>query len=121
MAGFSGVMKLRVIEALELDAKHVRSQFGAGKLTVIDPFLQVNVDDENIARTAAKAKTFSPFWNEEFTATLHNAKNLNLTVFHSAVVGPDPFVANISVPLQEIIRHQEGQPDLWVGNFNFKY
>eukprot|EP00112_Aurelia_sp_Birch-Aquarium-sp1_P011542 Seg2425.4 transcript_id=Seg2425.4/GoldUCD/mRNA.D3Y31 product="Protein kinase C epsilon type" protein_id=Seg2425.4/GoldUCD/D3Y31 len=114
MAGFSGVMKLRVIEALELDVKHVRSQFGAGKITVIDPFLQVNVDDENIARTAAKAKTFSPFWNEEFTATLHNAKSLNLTVFHSAVVGPDPFVANISVPLQEIIRHQEGQPDLWI-------
>jgi len=114
MAGFSGVMKLRVIEALELDLKHIRSQFGTGRLTSIDPYLQVNIDDENIARTAAKSKTLSPFWNEEFTATLHNAKSLNLTVFHSAVVGPNQFVANISVPLQDIIRHQEGQPDLWI-------
>ena len=112
MAGFSGVMKLRAIEALELEVKHVRLQFGTGKLTSIDPFLQVNIDDENVARTAAKSRTFSPFWNEDFTATLHNAKLLNMTVFHSAVVGPDSFVANISVPLQEII--EEGQPDLWV-------
>lgn len=119
MAVFSGVMKLRVIEALELELKHVRSQFGTGRLNSIDPFLQVNVDDENIARTAAKSRTLSPFWNEEFTATLHNAKCLNLTVFHSAVVGPDPFVANISVPLQEIIRRQEGQPDLWVSTSRF--
>lgn len=105
-------MKLRAIEALELEVKHVRLQFGTGKLTSIDPFLQVNIDDENVARTAAKSRTFSPFWNEDFTATLHNAKLLNMTVFHSAVVGPDSFVANISVPLQEII--EEGQPDLWV-------
>eukprot|EP00794_Sanderia_malayensis_P020248 gene20248-22231_t len=112
MAGFSGVMKLRVIEALELESGHVRLPFGTGKLTTIDPCLQVNIDDENIAKTVAKSRTFSPFWNEEFTATLHNARNLNMTVFHNAVVGPDLFVANINVPLQEII--EEGQPDLWI-------
>ena len=112
MAGFSGIVKLRVLEAIELQAANVRSQFNVGYLTSIDPFLQVNVDDENVARTCPKTKTFSPQWNEDFSLKVHNAKIVSATVFHNATVGPNPFVATVNVPLQEII--EEGQPDLWV-------
>ena len=115
--GFTGVMTLRVLEAMGLEEANVRSQVVTTfSVSSIDPYLQVNIDDENVAKTTKKFNTFSPVWEEDFSiGNLNNAKTLSFTVFHSSKVGEDSFVANSSVPLQAII--EEGQPDLWVGWF----
>ena len=113
--GFTGAMTLRVLEAMGLEEANVRSQVVTTlSVSLIDPYLQVNIDDENVAKTTKKFNTFSPVWEEDFSiSNLHNAKTLSFTAFHSSKVGQDSFVANSSVPLQAII--EEGQPDLWVG------
>lgn len=106
-------MKLRILEAMGLEETNVRSQVVTTlNVSSIDPYLQVNVDEENIAKTSKKINTFSPAWEEDFKSDLHQAKMLSLTIFHSSKVGEDSFVANSTVPLEEIIA--EGQQDLWV-------
>ena len=106
-------MKLRILEAMGLEETNVRSQvLTTQNVSSIDPYLQVNVDEENIAKTSKKINTFSPVWSEDFSTNLHQAKFLSLTIFHSSKIGEDSFVANSTVPLQEII--EEGQPDVWV-------
>jgi len=101
---FTGVMKLRILEAMGLDKIKVRSNvittFG---LSSIDPYLQVNVDDENIYQTQKQVNTFSPAWDEKFNADLKEAKVISFTVFHDSIVGGGSFVANSAIPLQEIV------------------
>ena len=110
---FTGVMKLRIYEALGLEETKVRSSVITSLgVTSIDPYLQVNVDDENIYQTQKQINTFSPEWKEDFQTNLKDAKVINFTVFHTSIVGGGAFVSNSAIPLQEII--DEGQSDLWV-------
>lgn len=111
--GFTGVMKLKVLEASELEETNVRSQLVTTlNVSSIDPYLQVNIDDAKVVKTTSKRGTCSPVWQEDFTANLVDAHVMSLTIFHSSILGEDPFVANSSVPLKEIIEGE--QPDLWV-------
>ena len=110
---FTGAMKLRILEAMGLEETKVRSNLITTlDLSSIDPYLQVNVDDENIYKTNKKLNTFSPEWDEDFSTNLKEAKVISFTVFHDSIVGGGAFVSNSAIPLQEII--EEGQPDLWV-------
>ena len=112
--GFTGFMKIRILEALDLNKTNVKSQIVTSmKVSSLDPYLQAYVDDQVIAKTSKRISTYSPIWEEDFSIDLHKAKILSLTVFHSSKVGADSFVANSSLPIQEII--DEGQSDLWVG------
>lgn len=111
---FTGVLNLRIYEALELDqVPKVRSSVITSiKVSSIDPYLQVNIDDENLYQTQKQVNTFSPEWNEVFQTNLKDAKKVSFTVFHDSIVGGGSFVSNSEIPLQEII--DEGQSDLWV-------
>ena len=114
---FTGILNLRIYEALELDqVPQVRSSVITSiKVSSIDPYLQVNVDDENLYQTQKQSNTFSPEWNEDFQTNLKEAKKISFTVFHDSIVGGGSFVSNSEIPLQEII--DEGQSDLWVRTF----
>ena len=116
--GFTGVMKLKVLEASGLEETNVRSQLVTTlNVSSIDPYLQVNVDDKKVAKTSNKKDTFSPVWQEDFISNLIDAQLMSLTIFHSSILGEDPFVANSTVLFKDII--DEGQPDLWVSIFLF--
>ena len=64
--------------------------------------------------TSTKSKTFDPVWNEQFLHDIINAKNINLTVFHDASLPPDEFVANCTIPFEDLIQADKIVQDLWV-------
>ena len=111
MVGFTGSMKLTVLEATDLKPA-ILAQRRVGVKSSIDPYLSVHVDEVLIAQTTSKAKTSTPIWNEEFESDIENGQTLGITVFHNSIIPPDPFVANSSVSLEEIIT--SGSSDIWV-------
>lgn len=121
MVFFNGSMKLKICEASDLQptAFSTRLNMGKGKgknMQLIDPYVSVDVDELNVARTSTKQKTFKPSWNEEFTSEIHNGQVIGITVFHDAAIPPDDFVANCSVPFEEITAQREN--DIWVSMSN---
>ncbi|KAL9954223.1 hypothetical protein ACROYT_G041728 [Oculina patagonica] len=108
---FTGSVKLKVLEATDLKP----AILAARRVKSIDPYVSVHVDDVPIAQTTSKPKTSTPIWNEEFESDIENGETLGITVFHNAIMPPDPFVANSSVPLdmlEEIIN--SGTSDIWI-------
>lgn len=114
MVGFTGSMKLRVVEANGLKPPATTSlAYWGMKSTAIDPYVLLNVDDVPIAQTTSKPRTFDPVWNEDFESEVENGQVLGITVWHNSLMPPDPFVANSTVSLEEIIN--SGSSDIWVG------
>ena len=105
---FTGSVKLKVLEARDLKPAMLAQR----RVKSIDPYVSVHVDDVHIAQTSPKPKTSTPIWNEEFESEIENGETLGITVFHNAIMPPDPFLANSSVPLEEIIN--SGTSDIWV-------
>jgi len=79
---------------------------------VFDPYVAVDVDEKQIARTQTRPKTLSPVWNEEMSTKVHCGENINFTIFHDAAIPPDEFVANCTVPFEDIVG--EKTSDFWV-------
>lgn len=46
-----------------------------------------------------------------------NAKNIGLTVFHDAAIPPDDFVANCTIPFEDLAHRDKEQQDFWVRLF----
>lgn len=114
MVGFTGSVKLKVIGATDLKPA-ILAQRRLGGLKSIDPYVSLNVDDVHIARTSSKQKTSTPVWNEEFEQEIENGYKLGITVFHDAIMGTDPFVADSWVPFEEIMNSGvKGFSDIWV-------
>lgn len=65
-------------------------------------------------RSTTKSKTFDPSWNESFIHEVTNAKNIGLTVFHDAAIPPDDFVANCTIPFEDLAHRDKEQQDFWV-------
>ncbi|XP_062621561.1 calcium-independent protein kinase C-like isoform X2 [Saccostrea cucullata] len=112
MKFFNGTMSLKICEAHDLKPTDcsTRHQIAKGA-QLIDPYISVDVDDNEVARTTTKTKTLTPVWNENFVTEVHNGRTIGLTVFHDAAIPPDDFVANCSIPFEEI---KEKSNDLWV-------
>lgn len=51
-------------------------------------------------------------WNETFESEVHNCTSLGLTVFHDAAIPPDDFIANVKIPIEDIISTEHS--DIWV-------
>lgn len=65
-------------------------------------------------RTSTKAKTLDPKWDESFIHEIENASTLRFTVFSAATFAED-FVADCTIPLEDIIDRQENnQQEFWV-------
>jgi len=79
---------------------------------VFDPYVAVDIDEIQVARTQTRQKTLSPVWNEEMNAKVHSGENINFTVFHDAAIPPDEFVANCKVPFEDIVGQKTS--DIWV-------
>ena len=114
---FNGTMKLTVCEAVDLRPTDcaTRHQVGLGlsrNLQAIDPYVIVDVDDAPVARTQTRLKTCCPSWLEDFSVDVHGGHTIGITVFHSAVIPPDVFVANCSVAFENFV--EKPASDIWV-------
>lgn len=88
--------------------------FGKPDEQLIDPYVTLDVDEGHVAQTTTKQKTFDPVWNEFFENSVENAKTLTLTVFHDAAIPPDDFVANCSIPFEDLLNRDKDEADFWV-------
>ncbi|ESO87648.1 hypothetical protein LOTGIDRAFT_127378 [Lottia gigantea] len=115
MVYFNGSIKIRVCEAVDLRPTDfaTRHQMGPNKaVQPIDPYISIDIDEVYVARTTSKPRTLSPRWKEDIITEIHNGQNLGITVFHDAAIPPDEFVANVSVPFDELKHSSEMWVDL---------
>lgn len=116
---FTGTVRIKICEASGLRPtdfqKRLNMTFGKpADEQLIDPYVTVDVDETHVAQTTTKQKTFDPVWNEYFEHTVENAKTLTLTVFHDAAIPPDDFVANCSIPFEDLLVKENEECDFWV-------
>lgn len=117
MAYFNGSMKLTICEADGLRPTDCATRHPVGPvltkmLQTIDPYVAIDVDDVQLARTTTKPKTYKPQWMEDFSSEVHSGQQLGFTVFHDAAIPPDVFVANCTVAFEDFA---SGMPcDVWV-------
>uniref|UniRef100_A0A0A9WHM6 Protein kinase C n=1 Tax=Lygus hesperus TaxID=30085 RepID=A0A0A9WHM6_LYGHE len=115
---FSGTVRVKICEACGLrptdfQKRHTMT-FGKPEDQPIDPYVSIDVDENHLDRSSTKPKTFDPVWNESFVHDVQNADNLGLTVFHDAAIPPDDFVANCSIPFQDLLQRDKDATDFWV-------
>lgn len=110
---FTGTVKIEICEAVGLRATDKQRKFWQDE-PILDPYVQLDVDENHLDRSSTKPKTFDPVWNECFTHEVQDAVMLGLTVFHDAALPPDYFVANCSIPFEELVSRNDKTADLWV-------
>ncbi|KAF5300530.1 hypothetical protein FQR65_LT09151 [Abscondita terminalis] len=115
---FTGTVGVKICEASGLRPtdfqKRHNMTFGKLEEQLIDPYVTIDVDESHVAQSTTKQKTFDPVWNEYFEQKVENAKTLTLTVFHDASIPPDDFVANCSIPFDDLMNRDKDAGDFWV-------
>ncbi|XP_067012348.1 protein kinase C isoform X2 [Anabrus simplex] len=115
---FTGTVKVKICEACGLRptefSKRHNMTFGKPDDQPIDPYVSIDVDENHLDRSSTKPKTFDPVWNECFVHEVQSAVNLGLTVFHDAAIPPDDFVANCSIPFEDLVHRDQDSADFWV-------
>ena len=110
---FTGMVHLTVIEATGLKPVTLP---GGKILSVIDPYCVIDFDDFYFGKTTAKPKTSSPVWGEVIEESVEDVRLMQLAVFHSATIPPDPFIAHTQVLVKELLDLvQQGHDEHEVG------
>lgn len=121
MVYFNGSMKLKLCEAVDLKPTNFSTRFvqmGPSKTTpILDPYINIDIDEVFVARSTTKPKTTKPIWNEDFQSDVHNGQNVNLTVFHDSTIPPDEFVAICTISFEDV----KNKADLWVSTRSWIY
>lgn len=113
---FTGTIKIEICEAMGLRATDKQRKFWQDE-PILDPYVQLDVDENHLYRSSTKPKTFDPVWNECFIHEVQEAVTLGFTVFHDSALPPDYFVANCSIPFEELVSRNGKTTDFWVGYF----
>ncbi|XP_063222586.1 protein kinase C isoform X2 [Bacillus rossius redtenbacheri] len=115
---FTGTVRVKICEACGLRPtdfqKRHNMAFGKPDDQPIDPYVSIDVDENHFDRSSTKPKTFDPVWNEYFVHDVQGAVNLWFTVFHDAAIPPDDFVANCSIPFEDLVQRDREATDFWV-------
>ncbi|XP_052756636.1 protein kinase C isoform X3 [Galleria mellonella] len=115
---FSGTVRVRVCEATGLRPTDFQKRhtvtFGKPDDQPIDPYVSIDADEHHLDRSTTKPKTFDPVWNETFIHEVHNVTSLGITVFHDAAIPPDDFVANCTIPFEDLMHRDKEATDFWV-------
>ncbi|XP_043273775.1 protein kinase C [Venturia canescens] len=111
---FTGTVKVEIFEASGLRATDKQRKFWQDAPPILDPYVLLHVDQNRLNRTSIKQRTFDPVWNESFVHEVQDATVLGLTVFHNAAIPPDDFVANCSIPIEELLIREDETTDFWV-------
>uniref|UniRef100_A0A3B5L9N9 Protein kinase C n=1 Tax=Xiphophorus couchianus TaxID=32473 RepID=A0A3B5L9N9_9TELE len=118
MPVFNGLLKVRVVEAVDLKPTPwaLRHAVGKSGSFLLDPYLALNLDQTRLGQTATRTKTNNPAWHQEFCTEVREGRCLELSVFHDAPIGYDDFVANCTIKLEDLLqngtRHYEDWLDL---------
>ncbi|XP_071522883.1 protein kinase C [Panulirus ornatus] len=118
---FTGNIRVTICEAADLRLTDCMTRYvgvaGVGKgqqeLT-LDPYVSLDLDEEHWNRTQPRQKTLTPVWNETFEHEVVGVVQLGLKIFHDSAVGNDDFVADATVPLEEICADNQTHADIWV-------
>ena len=97
---FTGRIKLTVIEATGLKPLTLP---GGKVLSIMDPYGVVDLDDIYFGQTSAKPKTTNPVWGEVLEEDVEDVQRLQVTIFHSSTIPPDPFIAHAQVMVSELM------------------
>lgn len=115
---FSGTVRVKVCEATGLRPTDFQNRhkmtFGKPDEQPIDPYVSIDADENHLDRSTTKPKTFDPVWNETFIQEVQNATSLGFTVFHDAAIPPDDFVANCTIPFEDLMNRDKDAADFWV-------
>lgn len=117
MVIFNGQLKIKICEALELKPTAWSLRHAVGPKTqgfLLDTYIALNVDDSRVGQTCTRQKTNSPAWNDEFTTEVHDGRKIELSVFHDAPIGYDDFVANCTIPFEDILNNGSKHFEDWV-------
>lgn len=109
---FTGNIKVKICEASDLRLTDCMTRYAQDK--TLDPYVTLEVDEVPWTKTQPKQKTFTPVWNEWFEHEVAGAVHLGLKIFHFSAVGHDDFVADATVPFEEICADNQTHADLWV-------
>ncbi|TRZ16972.1 hypothetical protein HGM15179_010066 [Zosterops borbonicus] len=103
---FSGYLKVRIGEAVGLQPTRwsLRHSLFRKGYQLLDPYVTVSVDQVRVGQTSTKQKTNKPTYNEEFSATVTDGHQIELSVFHDTPIGYDDFVANCTLHFQDLLR-----------------
>ncbi|XP_065920460.1 calcium-independent protein kinase C-like [Dysidea avara] len=115
--GFTGTINITVIESTNLQPIPLA---GGRKLEKMDPYAVVDFDEIYFGSTTAKSKTTNPYWMEEFAEDVHDATVLGVTIFHKSIVPPDPFIAHVQVPLEQLTEAPDTRTQSFDGH-HFEY
>ena len=105
---FSGKLNIKILDAQELPLPNV------ARNPTLDPYVRVDVDETLFASTTVHSKTLNAHWNESFQESVIDGEILGLTVFHSSLIPPDPFVAHATISLAELSTNKNETRDVWV-------
>ncbi|KAI3365120.1 hypothetical protein L3Q82_010233, partial [Scortum barcoo] len=114
---FSGLLKVRVCEAVDLKPTPwaLRHAVGKSGSFLLDPYLALNLDQTRLGQTATRTKTNSPAWHQEFCTEVREGRSLELSVFHDAPIGyDDDFVANCTIQLEDLLQNGTRHYEDWV-------
>ncbi|NXG50609.1 KPCL kinase, partial [Psilopogon haemacephalus] len=103
---FNGYLKVRIGEAVGLQPTRwsLRHSLFRKGYQLLDPYVTVSVDQVRVGQTSTKQKTNKPTYNEEFSATVTDGHQIELSVFHDTPIGYDDFVANCTLHFQDLLR-----------------
>uniref|UniRef100_A0A3B3I0C6 C2 domain-containing protein n=2 Tax=Oryzias latipes TaxID=8090 RepID=A0A3B3I0C6_ORYLA len=115
MPVFSGLLKVRVCEAVDLKPTPwaLRHAVGKSGSFLLDPYLALNLDQTRLGQTATRTKTNSPAWHQEFCTEVREGRSLELSVFHDAPIGYDDFVANCTIQLEDLLQNGTRHYEDW--------
>lgn len=112
---FTGTIRVKICEATDLRRTDCMSRhFLVPQDQTLDPYVSLDVDEVHWNKTQPRQKTFTPVWNEWFEHEVDGAAHLGLKIFHDSAVGNDDFVANATVPFDEIYGENKTRADMWV-------
>ncbi|XP_053476796.1 protein kinase C epsilon type isoform X2 [Ictalurus furcatus] len=117
MVVFNGLLKIKIIEALDLKptAWSLRHAVGPkAQSFLLDPYIALNVDDSRVGQTSTKPKTNSPAWHDEFVAEVRDGHKIELSVFHDAPIGYDDFVANCTIQFEDLLQNGNKHFEDWI-------
>ncbi|KAI6659105.1 PKC-epsilon [Oopsacas minuta] len=104
---FSGRLYIRILDAQELPPGCL------ARNATLDPYVRIDVDEILFASTTVYPKTLNAHWNESFEESVIEGEILGLTVFHSSLIPPDPFIAHATISLAELSTNIDETRDVW--------
>nr|XP_045622033.1 calcium-independent protein kinase C-like isoform X2 [Procambarus clarkii] len=118
---FTGNIRVKICEAADLRLTDCMTRYvgvaGVGKGPqdqTLDPYVSLDLDEVHWNKTQPRQKTLTPVWNEWFEHEVVGAVQLGLKIFHDSPVGNDDFVADATVPFEEICADNQTHADIWV-------